>query len=904
MGASALIGIALLASTGLYLAVFSGLRAPYLMIVLLHVGVGLLAIPLLIGYLWRHLKSVKLRRDTRRSALAGWLTAGLIVLCVGFGLSLIVTGATRPHTVELWLHQIGGWGLVVGLLLHLILLPGEQRRLAWRAAPLRWAARSAVVAFALMGFVDLGVSRMKEAGVAHADLTPADFSPSLATTASGGLLPADAFLDAQFCGQCHADSYAQWHQSAHRFASFNNPFYRKSVEYAADRVGHDPTKFCGACHDPLLLFSGRMDGPIDAATPEAQAGITCQVCHGITAIHDLRGNGGYTLAPPGQYPFAASASPILRRTHNLLVRLKPGPHREAMLKPLHTTPEFCSVCHKVHIPEAVNNFKWNRGQNEYDNWHHSGVSGNAVLSWGPPNPSPKICRDCHMPPIVSSDFGAKRRNMEGQGEDEPYTVRSHRFLAANTALPTINNHPEQLEATKKFLQDKKVSVEVIALDPLPLTLDPCYLPLNSCTVAPGQTVDLHVLVRNLGVGHTFPGGTIDSNEVWLEVIARDGAGRIFYHHGALEENGDVDPAAHFYKAVLLDRSAQLVNKRNVHDWVSTLYARTIPPGAADVARYRVTIPREAGGAVTVEVKLHYRKFMNWFSNFVFAGERAPKQTARIDRYVDESRWTFSDAPVPELPIVTMAEDRKTFQVDELSPSPLSSPPLRGRGEGEGVASARGALQLDPLPFTPYPLPSEVTQRLNSYGLGLLIQRDIKGAWAIFETINAQAPSFIEGHINSARTQISEGSLDEAEASLQKALAIDPAYPKALYLLGKIHRERGEYDQALALFQRVASRYPKDRVLGNEIAQIHFLQDRYQEAIVELGRVLAIDPENLAAHYYLMLSYKAIGDEQKAQDAQARYLRYKPDESITHLAGQHRLRHPEASLETQPVHVHE
>jgi hypothetical protein len=568
-----------------------------------------------------------------------------------------------------------------------------------------------------------------------------------------------------------------------------------------------------------------------------------------------------------------------------MVRLKPAPHRGAMLKPLHASAEFCSVCHKVHIPEVVNNFKWNRGQNEYDNWHHSGVSGYAVLSWGPPNPSTKICRDCHMPAEASRDFGAKKRPLPGApGASAPvYTIRDHRFLAANTALPTINGHREQLAATEKFLQDKKVAVDVVALAPVS-SARTCLLPLQSCVVRPGDVVDLHVLVRNLGVGHTFPGGTIDSNEVWLEVVVRDGRGRAFYHHGALEKNGDVDPAAHFYKAVLLDRSAQLVNKRNVHDWVSTLYARTIPPGASDVARYRLTIPHDVGGQVTIEVTLCYRKFFNWFGNFVFAGEREPGQSARIDRYVDESRWRFGDAPVPALPIVDVAHARVTVPVGSSAiPAPDAAPRAAVPG---------------------YPWSDDAVKQLNSYGLGLLLQRDTKGAWAVFETVITQAPQFIEGYINLARTQLFGGSPDEAAASLQKALEMDPAYPKALYLLGKVHRERGEYDQALTLFQRVASHYPKDRVLGNDIAQLYFLTDRYREAIAELERVLAIDPENLAAHYYLMLSYKAIGDEQKAQDAQTRYLRYKPDESITYLAGQYRLRHPEASLEAQPIHIHE
>lgn len=883
-----LIGLGLLVGTALYLILFPGLRAPYLFAVLLHAGIGLLVIPPLLVYLWCHLRLVFQRQLSRGGVGSGVLAMFCLLLCVLFGLSLIMTGATRPHRLELWLHEAGGVGLVLGLLFHLLRLSSEAKRAGASAAPLRWAALSTLAAFVLIGVVDLAVSRMKDEGLAHADVQPVDFSPSLAATASGGLIPSAAFLDAGACERCHTDTYHQWQGSAHHFASFNNPFYRRSVEYAAQRVGYAPTKFCGACHDPLLLFSGQMDGPIDLSRPEAQAGITCQVCHGITGIRDVRGNGSYTIAPPGQYPFAGSRSTLLRGAHDLMVRLKPGPHREAMLKPFHRSPEFCSVCHKVHIPEAVNHFKWIRGQDEYDHWHQSGVSGNAVMSWTPPNPSPKICRDCHMPPIGSNEFGAKRRPTGNLGDgrlaiqkEEPYTIRDHRFLAANTALPSIDHDPAQLDATEKFLKDKKISVELVALDPSPLTPEPlpCLFPLASCAVSAGDTVELHVLVRNLGVGHTFPGGTNDTNEAWLDVSVKDGRGHEFYRSGLLEANGDVDPDAHFYKAVLLDRDAQLINKRNVHDWVSTLYARTIPPGGSDVARYRMTIPRDAGDHMTVEVRLRYRKFMNWFSRFVFAGQRVQGQAARVDAYVDETRWTFDKTAIPDFPIVDVAESQTVIPVAlPGTPAPVMHDPL--------------------------PLPEEIVTRVNSYGIGLLLQRDTRRAGAVFDLLTARAPQVIEGQINLARTQLAEGEIDDAEGTLRRALALDHDYPKALYLMGTVQRQRGDYEQALALFRRVEGRYPKDGVLCNEIAQLYYLEGRYQEAIAELQRGLAIDPENLSANYYLMLSYRALGDQENARAAEARYLRYKPDESITELTGDYQRRHQEAGLEAQPAHVHE
>ena len=45
-------------------------------------------------------------------------------------------------------------------------------------------------------------------------------------------------MDSETCGECHKDIYEQWKSSMHHFASFNNQFYRKSIEYMQSVVGH------------------------------------------------------------------------------------------------------------------------------------------------------------------------------------------------------------------------------------------------------------------------------------------------------------------------------------------------------------------------------------------------------------------------------------------------------------------------------------------------------------------------------------------------------------------------------------------------------------------------------------------------------------------------------------------
>ena len=50
-----------------------------------------------------------------------------------------------------------------------------------------------------------------------------------------------------------------------------------------------------------------------------------------------------------------------------------------------------------------------------------------------------------------------------------------------------------------------------------------------------------------------------------------------------------------------------------------LYVRQIPPGAADVAHFRMKIPKNVRGPVQVTAKLNYRKFSHYYTQYAYAG---------------------------------------------------------------------------------------------------------------------------------------------------------------------------------------------------------------------------------------------------------------------------------------------
>ena len=90
---------------------------------------------------------------------------------------------------------------------------------------------------------------------------PGPFFPSSAQRMAARFL-SQYFMESSSCERCHADIYRQWSSSAHHFSSFNNQWYRKSIEYMQDTVGTRPSKWCAGCHDPAVLYSGMIDTPI------------------------------------------------------------------------------------------------------------------------------------------------------------------------------------------------------------------------------------------------------------------------------------------------------------------------------------------------------------------------------------------------------------------------------------------------------------------------------------------------------------------------------------------------------------------------------------------------------------------------------------------------------------------
>jgi tetratricopeptide (TPR) repeat protein len=414
-------------------------------------------------------------------------------------------------------------------------------------------------------------------------------------------------------------------------------------------------------------------------------------------------------------------------------------------------------------------------------------------------------------------------------------------------------------------------------------------PLDKVQVAlrRGESARVEVVVRTRKVGHFFPGGTVDAFDVWVELEAVDSKGRKIFHSGFMEDgNGPVEPGAHFYRSLQLDEHGNPINKRNAWMTRSVAYVRLIPPGAADTIHYRLRIPEDCGDTVTLKARVNYRKFAWWNTQWAFAGVRDPGHKGfSLGPDHDDGRWLFtgdtSDVSgqvkaIPDIPVTVMAEASASLRVlPKDAPLPEAKP------------------FLDP----------SVRGRWNDYGIGLLLQGDLKSAEQAFLRVTEMEPGYADGWVNVGRCRVQEGNMPAAEEVLRKALEIDPRLAKTRFFLGTAVKADGRYDEALAHLRAAAAQYPRDRVVVNQIGRVLFLKRQYPEAIAELKKVLAIDPEDLQAHYNLMLAYQGSGDSTMAKKHEAFYLRFKADESAQFITGPYRQLHPEDNNERQSVHEH-
>jgi len=702
------------------------------------------------------------------------------------------------------------------------------------------------------------------------------FAPGEVRTTTGSFISADKFIPASYCARCHQDAHAQWQQSPHR-NSFREPFYKKNVELFIEQYGIEHTRHCESCHNPIALVSGALTKDSKMKRPFDEEGVTCTVCHSIERITRLEGIGSYEIRPPALL-IDEEGKPWQGKVTDEMILANVPAHRRAMMKDFYKTPEFCAVCHKSALPREIENYKWRRAFSSYDEWQMSSHSNESPLPFyrKPRN----TCQSCHMKPEQARVDLARK-----QGK-----IASHRWPASNTAIPHFYGFKEQEQAVVDFLKGDHLGIDIFSLKKGPayptqreatdlitlrkgvagtnLTngftaisiLDAAlyrgYLKADQTVVAPidksaftldaGETITLGVVISNRTVGHFFPTELRDFFEPWVEFKVEDSSGRSIYHSGFVKPGGEVDQDAHIFQSVQVTEDGDWVRRHNIWSTRGRAYDNYIAPGRSELVRYQFTIPTRTAGPMRVTARVLYRKFNRFFSDWALG--------KRVD-----------------YPIVEMARGAITLNL----------------GENRPVTT-----KLDEKDLI----------RFNNLGIALLDQLMYADARGAFEKTTAIDPAYWDGYINQALAS-SWTNFAEMHSLLDKALALNPNNARALYYKGALLRLAAKPADALEFFKLIEPRFPRDRLILNQMGECYRALGRHHDARTMFERVLEVDPDDITALYFIVDAYRQTGASEVAGKANLVYLDKFEDWRIHYLANEYIKRDESARVEAVPWHIH-
>ncbi len=287
------------------------------------------------------------------------------------------------------------------------------------------------------------------------------FLPSNAMTVNGQFINPRTVLTAEYCGHCHQEAYHQWRQSVHS-NSFRQPWYLKNVNMLIAEKGVQFSRHCEGCHNPIALFSGDLSQGMPKKRPFEDEGITCSVCHAIQST-DTTGTGSYVMGVPAAL-VDEKGQPVTRSVSDSEILGHLDRHKQAVMRPLLKTAEFCAACHKATITRSLDDYKFLRAFTVYDEWQGASFTKQSPLPFYRKD-TVSTCQTCHMPrqplPANAQDAGAK----DG-------TLVSHRWLGGNSLNAAYYKFDEQSQKLVDFLKngiDGKgvLNVDIFALEKEP-----------------------------------------------------------------------------------------------------------------------------------------------------------------------------------------------------------------------------------------------------------------------------------------------------------------------------------------------------------------------------------------------------------------------------------------------------
>src|SRR5690349_4029228 len=165
---------------------------------------------------------------------------------------------------------------------------------------------------------------------------------------------------------------------------------------------------------------------------------------------------------------------------------------------------------------------------------------------------------------------------------------------------------------------------------------------------------------------------------------------------------------------------------------------------------------------------------------------------------------------------------------------------------------------------------EDAYRANNLGVALLEQFKHKEAADAFRRALQLDPGLVIARINLGIALYNIPDLPAALKELQAASAAAPSAPQPHYLLGLAAKTQNHPEQAIASFQKVLQIDPNDVGANVNLGQLYSQQRKYPEAIAALRLAVAAEPYNATALYNLGTTLIRSGQREEGQKVIAQF----------------------------------
>jgi len=682
---------------------------------------------------------------------------------------------------------------------------------------------------------------------------PGEHAPSLvAVDRTVAHDPADVsdgnmLSDVDSCATCHPDAAAQWSTSAHSFASFGNPIYRVNVELARHDLGKPASRHCGGCHDMPLMMDGLMTSAADipAADLRAHSGVTCRLCHGIQST-TKDGNGSYVWSrAPIEAPTLSDAASIARH--------------KAQTSVARLGTELCVGCHRGFLSADMDMPVHLSGLDEPGAWRNSAWTGNGMARVD--KVDKKTCIDCHMErePASAAEYGRKAG-----------TIASHRFLGGHTWMAAMRGDTEHLRRLQAKLEGA-ASIDVAGVritEPVEAAQSAgpgaarWVLPADGAEVTPGAQLALDVVIRNLLVGHRFPGGVLDIQDTWVEVEVADARGNQLAASGLGHDRDPDDQDTHVLRTLVVDERGEVLEEHEMASFRTQIATQTLAAREAQVIRYAFDVPVSLTAAslpLTVTARLRHRS-----------------RTLRMQHTVCEAARTAAGQA-----FIAGAKGAREVVLDPCKPQPIT---LIAEARVELGRGAAVAAPCPPAGFAPALLPASFAARCA------------RPAWERMYEHGMALVATVSERLDEARTVLDAALAAVDGGARPPGLGGDKrARAMILVQLAQVASRQGRVDDALALIGEARPLLPSpgpavlDAIAADALSRVW----RWQDAIAPAKACTERAPANSGAWVALARALGSIGDDAAALDAAARGLELAPRDpdllrsQATALAALHR-----------------